>query len=147
MSWQDGLPDIDEFSDGIDFETLPRRRANSDVSQLDLENKTKTHGRKSSMSSTGTASTVHASGILSPNRGGSLSPGSYEESYVPPTPSVFQEENSVRPRSVHRGVVALATEDTTLAVIPAEAFRRLTKNFPKATGHIVQGSPVIFSHR
>ncbi|KAF8514349.1 hypothetical protein BU17DRAFT_52619 [Hysterangium stoloniferum] len=34
--------------------------------------------------------------------------------------------------------VARATQDTTLAVIPAEAFRRLTKKFPKASAHIVQ---------
>lgn len=38
-----------------------------------------------------------------------------------------------------RGLLARATEDTTLAVIPAEAFRRLTQKFPKASGHIVQG--------
>ncbi|BGP15400.1 phosphatidylcholine and lysophosphatidylcholine phospholipase [Rhodosporidiobolus nylandii] len=34
--------------------------------------------------------------------------------------------------------VARAVEDTTLAVIPAEAFRRLTKKFPNAAAHIVQ---------
>lgn len=38
------------------------------------------------------------------------------------------------------GAVARATEDTTLAVIPAEAFKRLTKKFPKASAHIVQGN-------
>jgi hypothetical protein len=38
-----------------------------------------------------------------------------------------------------RGLVARATVDTTLAVIPAEAFTRLTKKFPKASAHIVQG--------
>jgi len=41
---------------------------------------------------------------------------------------------------IHHGTIARATEDTTLAVIPAEAFRRLTKKFPKATAHIVQGA-------
>jgi CRP-like cAMP-binding protein len=40
---------------------------------------------------------------------------------------------------IHHGTVARATEDTTLAVIPAEAFRRLTKQFPNASAHIVQG--------
>jgi lysophospholipid hydrolase len=30
------------------------------------------------------------------------------------------------------GTIARATVDTTLAVIPAEAFRRLTKKFPNA---------------
>ncbi|KAM0746509.1 patatin-domain-containing protein [Meredithblackwellia eburnea MCA 4105] len=36
------------------------------------------------------------------------------------------------------GTIARATVDTTLAVIPAEAFRRLTKKFPNAAAHIVQ---------
>jgi lysophospholipid hydrolase len=35
--------------------------------------------------------------------------------------------------------IARAAVDTTLAVIPAEAFRRLTKKFPNAAAHIVQG--------
>ncbi|SOV06700.1 Lysophospholipase NTE1 [Ustilago sp. UG-2017a] len=42
---------------------------------------------------------------------------------------------------IHRqgaGTVARATVDTTLAVIPAEAFKRLTKKFPNAAAHIVQ---------
>ncbi|GAA5994555.1 lysophospholipase [Rhodotorula paludigena] len=34
--------------------------------------------------------------------------------------------------------IARAATDTTLAVIPAEAFRRLTKKFPNAAAHIVQ---------
>lgn len=50
---------------------------------------------------------------------------------------------SLHPHQIHHGTVARATEDSTLAVIPAEAFRRLTKKFPKATAHIVQG---IYSH-
>jgi lysophospholipid hydrolase len=41
---------------------------------------------------------------------------------------------------IHHGTVARATEDTTLAVIPAEAFRRLTQKFPNASAHIVQGA-------
>ncbi|KAH9929753.1 uncharacterized protein B0H18DRAFT_1084095 [Fomitopsis serialis] len=44
---------------------------------------------------------------------------------------------SAEPES-HYSAVARAAEDSTLAVIPAEAFRRLTKKFPKATAHIVQ---------
>jgi lysophospholipid hydrolase len=40
---------------------------------------------------------------------------------------------------IHQGVVSRATVDSTLAVIPAEAFRRLTKKFPTASSHIVQG--------
>ncbi|TFK41896.1 hypothetical protein BDQ12DRAFT_677345 [Crucibulum laeve] len=137
MSWQDEYPDIScdtpEFDQGV---KTPRRtrmhRANSDVSQFDLETKPKTT-RRSSVSST--ASTVHAGESISPGRG-SVSPGR-EQPHAAPMPS-FTRTNSVRPTQIHRGVVARATEDTTLAVIPAEAFRRLTKQYPKATGHIVQ---------
>ncbi|KAH8550179.1 hypothetical protein BGW37DRAFT_427734 [Umbelopsis sp. PMI_123] len=41
-------------------------------------------------------------------------------------------------RSVHPGIIARATVDTTLAVIPEEAFHKLTHKFPKAAAHIVQ---------
>lgn len=39
---------------------------------------------------------------------------------------------------VLKGTIARASVDSTLAVIPAGAFKRLTRNFPKATGAIVQ---------
>lgn len=37
-----------------------------------------------------------------------------------------------------QGTIARATVDTTLAVIPAEAFRRMTRKYPKASGTVVQ---------
>ena len=40
----------------------------------------------------------------------------------------------------NEAIIARAKVDTTLAVIPAEAFRRLTKKFPNAAAHIVQGA-------
>ncbi|CAG8571149.1 14430_t:CDS:2 [Ambispora leptoticha] len=40
--------------------------------------------------------------------------------------------------SVHPNIVVRATVDTTLAVIPAEAFHRLTEKFPKSVAHIMQ---------
>lgn len=43
-----------------------------------------------------------------------------------------------RQRSVHPDIVARAAVDTTIAVIPASAFHRITKIYPKATAHIVQ---------
>jgi len=43
-----------------------------------------------------------------------------------------------RSKSVHPDIVARATVDTTIAIIPASAFRRLTRVYPKATAHIVQ---------
>ncbi|KAF9469736.1 hypothetical protein BDZ94DRAFT_1243142 [Collybia nuda] len=139
MSWQDDLPDIsDEFTDDDSDAPTPMRtrmrRANSDVSQFDLDTNQKNNSRKSSTSSSNSrASTVHASEIP---RATSLSPGSFDQSNYSSISGSFTRPEPVVPG--HRGVVARATEDTTLAVIPAEAFRRLTKNFPKATGHIVQ---------
>lgn len=56
-----------------------------------------------------------------------------------------QGQGHTRKERVLRGTVARATEDTTLAVIPAEAFRRLTKKFPKSSAHIVQGTFFRFS--
>ncbi|AEO66946.1 d4302673-7576-4743-b15c-6248a035c281 [Thermothielavioides terrestris] len=40
--------------------------------------------------------------------------------------------------SAHPDIIARATVDTTVAIIPASAFRRLIKIYPKATAHIVQ---------
>ncbi|KAF9094355.1 phosphatidylcholine and lysophosphatidylcholine phospholipase [Mortierella sp. GBA35] len=42
------------------------------------------------------------------------------------------------PKMKRRVIVAKAMVDTTLAVIPAEAFHRLTQKFPQAAAHIVQ---------
>ena len=40
--------------------------------------------------------------------------------------------------SAHPDIVARASVDTTIAIIPATAFHRLTRLYPKATAHIVQ---------
>jgi lysophospholipid hydrolase len=42
------------------------------------------------------------------------------------------------PNPALKGTIARAKVDTTLAVIPAEAFRKLTKKYPKASGTVVQ---------
>ncbi|KAB5532628.1 lysophospholipase NTE1 [Coniochaeta sp. 2T2.1] len=39
--------------------------------------------------------------------------------------------------SVHPDIIGRATVDTTIAIIPASAFRRLIKIYPRATSHIV----------
>lgn len=65
---------------------------------------------------------------------------------VPPLsldPSEYGERQRTKPRraktnSAHPDIVARATVDTTIAIIPASAFRRLTRVYPKATAHIVQ---------
>lgn len=49
-----------------------------------------------------------------------------------------QKPRRTKPNSVHPDIVARATVDTTIAIIPASAFHRLTRVYPKATAHIVQ---------
>lgn len=47
-------------------------------------------------------------------------------------------QHAPKVKSVHPDILARATVDTTIAIIPASAFRRLTRVYPKATAHIVQ---------
>ncbi|KXN88897.1 Lysophospholipase NTE1 [Leucoagaricus sp. SymC.cos] len=135
ISWQDEYPD--DVPQTVTAEHPPSRalrRVDSDISSLSLDNDTVNgNGRRSSVSSA--ASTLHAtdsalppSSLLSPSSEGTSRAGT----------TCTSRQRPVRPTQAHRGVIARATEDSTLAVIPAEAFRRLTKKYPKATGHIVQ---------
>ncbi|KAJ6153587.1 Lysophospholipase nte1 [Penicillium chermesinum] len=55
----------------------------------------------------------------------------------PQTPN-HRHSRKKRRKSVHPDIVARATVDTTIAIIPASAFRRLTRVYPRATSHIVQ---------
>jgi predicted acylesterase/phospholipase RssA/CRP-like cAMP-binding protein len=59
-------------------------------------------------------------------------------SELPHIPLLNPPEKPQARNNVHPGVIARANIDTTLAVIPAEAFRRLTRIYPKASAHIVQ---------
>lgn len=129
MSWQDDGLDIS--SDEIRLPSpYSEHRIDSDVSQLDLENPS-LRRRQSSLSS---ASTVHAHSVKS-----SGSHYGSARSVTSTTRGAGPQADSTSAAPAHRAVVARALEDTTLAVIPAEAFRRLTKKYPKATGHVVQG--------
>ncbi|GAB7347170.1 hypothetical protein MBLNU459_g3285t2 [Dothideomycetes sp. NU459] len=49
-----------------------------------------------------------------------------------------KRKKSKKYASAHPDIVARASVDTTIAVIPATAFHRLTRVYPKATAHIVQ---------
>lgn len=127
---------------GLNVLSVPRpgrsKRANSDVSHVDLHMRAQyvQTDRERSPSVSSSSSTIHPRELK--------------------TPTLFASRNADRPTStplnirtqrrmsdhltqIHHGTVARATEDTTLAVIPAEAFRRLTKQFPNASAHIVQG--------
>ncbi|KAJ5640204.1 Lysophospholipase nte1 [Penicillium longicatenatum] len=55
-----------------------------------------------------------------------------------PAPPQLGRPFTRRRKSVHPDIVARATVDTTIAIIPASAFRRLTRVYPRATAHIVQ---------
>jgi lysophospholipid hydrolase len=136
MSWQDSefSEEFYEVTDSFD-DLPPRTRTDSDVSQLNIDfTVPKNHNRRSSASSS--ASTIHPTPLIPVRELASKS--SRQQS-----PPVNRANASQQPTRLHHGIVARATEDTTLAVIPAEAFRRLTKNFPKSTGHIVQGLQVL----
>lgn len=120
-------------------------RTISDVSALDLDGPRGTSTspfphpsiRRESVSSS--SSTIHPPDVPSSapvNGPQPRDPSSTARPRVPP-----------RRTSIHRGVVARAKEDTTLAVIPADAFQRLTKKFPKATAHIVQGTSIFAENR
>jgi lysophospholipid hydrolase len=114
-----------------------RHVTDSDVSLLSLDDSvvgTKGNGRRRSVSSA--ASTVHAGGfVTSPDVMASPDAGNTNH----PQSTYSSRPKTFHPSRTHRGVIARATVDSTLAVIPAEAFRRLTKQHPKATGHVVQG--------
>lgn len=49
-----------------------------------------------------------------------------------------QGKKGKKSSSAHPDIVARATVDTTIAIIPASAFHRITRIYPKATAHIVQ---------
>lgn len=55
----------------------------------------------------------------------------------PPRPHPKRHKLKRMPTSAHPDIIARATTDTTIAIIPASAFRRLIKIYPKATAHIV----------
>ncbi|KAH9837348.1 patatin-domain-containing protein [Rhodofomes roseus] len=141
LSWQDDNrdDDLDSVSVPSTTQTPPRtrsRRSDSDVSNFNLGT-LRSPNRRPSVSSSG--STVHQEDVTSPR------PQSPPRRSQSPFPQSSRIPSGGRPKShvsaepdSHYSAVARAAEDSTLAVIPAEAFRRLTKKFPKATAHIVQ---------
>jgi lysophospholipid hydrolase len=86
-----------------------------------------------------------SSALASPTAGGRLStvpPLSLDAEGFGSQPNNSKSRRSpsrsTKPKSAHPDIVARATVDTTIAIIPATAFRRLTRIYPKATAHIVQ---------
>lgn len=82
-----------------------------------------------------------SSTMSSPTAGGTLPripPLSLDTPEEQERPSPRPAPRRTKTNSVHPDIVARATVDTTIAIIPASAFRRLTRVYPKATAHIVQ---------
>lgn len=126
ISWkEDGPPDALGDNSTSRGPPLSSRttRMDLDVSRLNLDHVSVTSRRSRGESISSSASTAHPADIGDTLR-------STARSRSDSSPST----------QLHHGIVARATEDCTLAVIPAEAFRRVTKKFPKATSHIVQGA-------
>ncbi|KJZ78027.1 Lysophospholipase NTE1 [Hirsutella minnesotensis 3608] len=65
----------------------------------------------------------------------SLDPAPHISARSSRRPSLAHRKTS---SSAHPDILARATMDTTIAIIPASAFRRLIRIYPKATAHIVQ---------
>lgn len=69
--------------------------------------------------------------------GSNIPPMSLDELHSPIPPQRPRLPNRRMSHSAHPDIIARATVDTTIAIIPASAFRRLIKVYPKATSHIV----------
>ena len=104
-----------------------KKRADSDVSRLDFEvmgGAEETETVKPAEESDGDEMTYEAAAGMQRRKSRS------RESTTPTRPAP-----KIAPRPAR--VIARATVDTTLAVIPSFAFKRLRHKFPKATGQIV----------
>lgn len=146
ISWQDEVrtepgPDIDAPPS---VRTRPHR-SDSDVSSIALENPN--HNSPSPSSATSRRNSISSSGsTVHGDESAAFSPGGRgRRPYSRVSTSTAYTATQNHCHSDH-GTVAVAVEDATLAVIPAEAFRRLTKKFPKASAHIVQGESNSVQH-
>ncbi|KAF2673353.1 patatin-like serine hydrolase [Microthyrium microscopicum] len=85
-------------------------------------------------------SSLHASPEIHPDHLTQVPPLNLEpQADVPATPDRADLSLQLkRMKSAHPDIVARATQDSTIAIIPATAFKRLTRQYPKATAHIVQ---------
>lgn len=137
ISWQEDVHSNALSVTGVGETPRSRTtRADSDVSRfsLDYASVASRPSRATSISSSG--STAHPADATSPI---GPSPSHIGERFRSPQQRASRSRSASSPSTqLHHGIVARAKEDSTLAFIPAEAFRRVTKKFPKATSHIVQ---------
>ncbi|KAI9020935.1 hypothetical protein CLU79DRAFT_205783 [Phycomyces nitens] len=128
-------------------QVFPNIETQVDAGHLSIDSDTFVLRRPSASSSTSTSRRRRSrtGGLGSPLSGGLnsqdlfLAPGGSQSGRsVHTTKDYFGAPSPRAYRSVHPNIIARATVDTTLAVIPEEAFHKLTQKFPKAAAHIVQ---------
>ncbi|KAI0424137.1 patatin-like phospholipase [Xylaria sp. FL1042] len=94
------------------------------------------------------ATYVPVESLSAPSESDTIRPTIHEETSLPRIPPISLDDSPIPrhpkrpsvkriPTSAHPDIIARATTDTTIAIIPASAFRRLIKVYPKATAHIV----------
>lgn len=143
ISWQDSATNAEHIDDPDSYAPRERTRlyrSDSDVSHIDLGN--------AGLGSSTTPTVVDSHSRRNPTI-------SSPESTVLGSDTASQYSHRTRTQQRYSTVdharlpedsaVALEVEDATLAVIPAEAFRRLVKQFPKASAHIVQGAGSLYA--
>jgi lysophospholipid hydrolase len=154
--WRQVFPGLDDPS-GIPSNASSR--PDSDSSASGLRRRSKTTNLNSTMMPTSDVEDTYFStemethdnsGLLSESFGLAMpiphrklsasSSNSQQQSSRLIRPDIYSNQGISRRsyRSVHPNIIARATVDTTLAVIPEEAFHKLTQKFPKAAAHIVQ---------
>ncbi|KAG8896741.1 phosphatidylcholine and lysophosphatidylcholine phospholipase, partial [Tulasnella sp. 403] len=157
LSWRDDKAESSSPGDASDAGShstgrQPRsrlRRSNSDVSNLDLRTSVTATTPQEQTRPAPLASPLsfisgsRQQGVTTPMLG--AYPFSPSQVTTPGTDRTFSPSSPIRREHppfgashLRRGLVARAAHDSTLAVIPAEAFRRVTKKFPKASAHIIQ---------
>ncbi|KAI1425421.1 patatin-like phospholipase [Xylaria sp. FL1777] len=129
---------LDDSSEPMLMNRVTRPRMPSDTNAvhdttafLDKPGASYTGGNNLSASEMDTSRTVSQEGTPLPQ----IPPISLDDSPIPPHHKRPLPKRV--PTSVHPDIIARATTDTTIAIIPASAFRRLIKVYPKATAHIV----------
>ncbi|CAO3612446.1 unnamed protein product [Cunninghamella echinulata] len=161
--WRHVFPNLENQTSGTGFTAL----SNSSETTPDISPKVSQHQRKSSSSSTRSNSSnkqnkhifaapmthIQPQELVNDESGLYIAPNDMKQSsiandpiysqikrhgFVKRPPSFSSSVHRRQYRSVHPNIIARATVDTTLAVIPEEAFHKLTQKFPKAASHIVQ---------
>ncbi|KAI1274389.1 patatin-like phospholipase [Xylaria sp. FL0933] len=117
------------------------------VTRPGMPSDTTIHGTAAFLEKPG-AAYVPVKDLSASSESDTIRPTAPEETSLPRIPPISLDDSPMprhpkrpparrMPTSAHPDLIARATTDTTIAIIPASAFRRLIKVYPKATAHIV----------